>query len=760
MNTKQKSPTPPPATMTVRDVYYVLFRHKWLITILAGIGVVGSLALYFLWPFPYTSEAKIFVRYIQEVTGPSDLDTSAKVRTPDYQGTGILNTELQILTSQNLAFQVASNLGPEKILGKGSDPSNFLAAASFISLHLKAEVQKDCDVIFVYFSANDPTVVQPILNELIADYKLGYFEIHLAPGVSDSYLQTKKDSAHAELLTAMQALEDTKIQTGITSLDDAKKDAADLISKTMQNIFQTKAELAENEAAIADLRERISGVVTNKSATNRSTDIALAAAPTPDVVAKYKDLNDILNASRIREQGYLGQFTSDSNPLVQSAKRQRESAEKNIKAFEDENPGILSLKPGDLNRPGTTVDYEAMLRDFTHNHKTLTAKYQELTNQLAQARQQVALVAGAENKIMQATSEKDAADAKYKRSVLNEDQVSIEAAMGNQVSNIAPIEFPTPPARDFKQILKGVLGFLGFFVVLALGLPFLIELVLDQSLKSPVEVQARIGMPFFINIPRTNGHGKLAMFKRTKQVPLLTAQSGATLDSGSENQTPPPAPNGQMAAWDERHELRPFFDTLRDRLMTYFEMINLTHKPKLVAVTSCGAGAGVTSTAAGLASSLSEIGEGNVLLVSMNESDGEAHHFYKGKLTCGIEEVLEKKNRVQAQVQNNLFVAGETEAGDGRLPRVLPKRFSHLVPMMKASDYDYIIFDMPPVSDISITPRLARFMDMVLLVIESGKTSRDAAARVASLLAESKTNVGLVLNKNRSYMPKRLEQTF
>jgi hypothetical protein len=48
-------------------------------------------------------------------------------------------------------------------------------------------------------------------------------------------------------------------------------------------------------------------------------------------------------------------------------------------------------------------------------------------------------------------------------------------------------------------------------------------------------------------------------------------------------------------------------------------------------------------------------------------------------------------------------------------------------------------------------------MDMVLLVIESGKTSREAGMRAAALLTESKTNVGLVLNKNRSYLPKRLQ---
>ena len=76
---------------------------------------------------------------------------------------------------------------------------------------------------------------------------------------------------------------------------------------------------------------------------------------------------------------------------------------------------------------------------------------------------------------------------------------------------------------------------------------------------------------------------------------------------------------------------------------------------------------------------------------------------------------------------------------------------------MRASDYDYIIFDMPPMSQISITPRLARYMDMVLLVVESEKTDRDAAKRATNLLLESKTNVGVVLNKSRDHLPRRLQ---
>ena len=90
-------------------------------------------------------------------------------------------------------------------------------------------------------------------------------------------------------------------------------------------------------------------------------------------------------------------------------------------------------------------------------------------------------------------------------------------------------------------------------------------------------------------------------------------------------------------------------------------------------------------------------------------------------------------------------------------PRILPRRFNSLVPKIKASDYDYIIFDMPPVNQLSVTPRLASFMDMVLLVIESEKTDRDVVQRATAMLAESNANVRAILNKNRDYVPKRLQ---
>jgi uncharacterized protein involved in exopolysaccharide biosynthesis len=117
MNTKQKGlAAPPPAGINMRDIYYVLFRHKWMIAILIMLGVASSAAVYTKYPFPYVSYAKIFIRYIKDTRGSdSDIDNSMKVQLPDNHGSTIINSEVEILTSMDLAVQAATNVGPARI---------------------------------------------------------------------------------------------------------------------------------------------------------------------------------------------------------------------------------------------------------------------------------------------------------------------------------------------------------------------------------------------------------------------------------------------------------------------------------------------------------------------------------------------------------------------------------------------------------------------------------------------------------------------
>jgi Mrp family chromosome partitioning ATPase len=289
----------------------------------------------------------------------------------------------------------------------------------------------------------------------------------------------------------------------------------------------------------------------------------------------------------------------------------------------------------------------------------------------------------------------------------------------------------------------------------------LFELFLDRSVRRSSDFAKKLKLELFLSVPDLSAKqpGRLLFWRRKHQLPEPSVPSeseGALLEG---NNLKPDAiqlvkPNAiQLVMPVAEQLLHPFHETLRDRIIASFERRNLTHKPKLIALAGLGAGAGVTTTAAGLAKTLSETGGGNVLFVDLSPRQAAAHQFYRGKTVCGLDELL--LTRGNAQVEENLYVVSDSKSGE-RLSKVLPSRFRQLVPKLKASDFDYIIFDMPPVSELSVTPRLAGFMDMMLLVVESGKTSQELVQRAMVLLADAKVHVGGVLNKAQTYGPRKL----
>src|SRR4030095_5816508 len=129
---------------------------------------------------------------------------------------------------------------------------------------------------------------------------------------------------------------------------------------------------------------------------------------------------------------------------------------------------------------------------------------------------------------------------------------------------------------------------------------FFLELVVDQSLRRPKDMQDLPGLLHFLTIPslRSSSDPLLAFDEVHK-----SKGKGALAKKGPVPNMPP-QPDGAM---------QPYHEALRDRLVNYFEVRQMTHKPKMIALTSCHEGAGVSSVAVGLAASLSEIGDGNVL---------------------------------------------------------------------------------------------------------------------------------------------------
>ena len=202
--------------------------------------------------------------------------------------------------------------------------------------------------------------------------------------------------------------------------------------------------------------------------------------------------------------------------------------------------------------------------------------------------------------------------------------------------------------------------------------------------------------------------------------------------------------------------MRRYCDAIRDRLGLYFELNHLTHKPKLVGVAGLSDNAGASTLAAGLAASLSETNDGKVLLVDVNLGPEEVHSFFKGKPAYSLNAALKPKEEM-ASAADNLYLATVGSRNAGGPAQLGLKKFFDMMPNLKASDFDYIIFDMPPLHQTSPSWGMAAFMDKLLLVVEAEKNNRDVINRGYRKLVEERDNVAVVVNKTRSYVPKWLD---
>jgi uncharacterized protein involved in exopolysaccharide biosynthesis/Mrp family chromosome partitioning ATPase len=737
--------------LTLDDVYYVLFKHKWKIIICSTAGLLGAVALVAFRPPMYESEAKLFIRYVLDSKSPTPTPDGSRVIS-SYDGETVINSEIEILNSLDLAEQVVDTVGADKILAKAGGGKDRIQAAKIVRKGLVVEVPNKSNVMRILFQHPDPDIVQPVLTVLIDSYFKKHAEIHQAFGVVDDYLSQETDQLRAQLAQTEEELHQARNKAGVISLEDSKKDYTDQIAKIRQEIFDAEAELAGHQATLKAITP---AAPVSVAPTNAEPPVA--SLP----VDEYKSISARVDELWKKQEELSAQFT-DENTLVKGIRQQIAEAEESKQALEEKYPALTRLGApssyaGGGQRAGNSVDVAME----TTQVLAIQTKMKVLNGQLDEIRKEAGNMDQMDSTISELQRKKKLDEANYQYFSSSLEQARIDEAVNHgKLSNISKIQAPSPPFRAPPDSLKKIAMLAAGGVVLGFGWAFLIELVLDRSVKRPIDVQTKLRLPLFLAIPdvNRNGHRRLAKVDKDKVRALKPADSGAA--PGADTGGPPPHSGGQgIETWNPKLPLRPFYEALRDRLVMYFEVRGITHKPKLIAVTSAGRGAGVTTTAAGLAATLSETGDGNVLLVDMNQEQGSAQQFCQGRPVAKLEEALYKKD--SALVQDKLYVVTETEAANGsKLPRILPKRFTNLVPKLKVSDYDYIIFDMPAITQTSVTPRLAGFMDMVLLVIESEKTDRQLVQQSCALLAESKANVSAVLNKTRTYVPQRLHQEF
>jgi uncharacterized protein involved in exopolysaccharide biosynthesis/Mrp family chromosome partitioning ATPase len=648
------------------DILFALFKRKKTIIVWAVVGILAAAAVYFLYPPFYESQAKLLVRYVAERSAVDPSEAEKAAAASNNYGDRVIDAEMEILTSWDLAVQVAQALGPQRLLPPPQDlftrvvqalglkrllpPSGASAteagAAQSIVSGLKVTSSKGSNIIFISYKNRNPEVATLVLQELLSRYFVKHLEVHRSAGAFD-FVAQQTDQVRARLNQTEDALKSLREKTGIASLKEGSVALTGEAAKAKEQLNASEADLAEQQALVSQKADSGSKTWRKKK-------------PADDPKAKVAGTQAKIEAlkSRLRDIQQRTKQVSELAPQIEDLERKKEMDEANYKYFA-------------------------------------------------------------------ASLEKARVD---------------EALDPSKIPNISAVQRPSPSGLETKKRNKILMALAGGGLALGIALALLKGLVLNRTVGRPLQLETQLHIPLMLSIPYANG--RFALPRNGSSTPL-----GMVSTSRS---------HAKLAPWEAGHFIRPYCDAIRDRLGLYFELNHLTHKPKLVGVTGLSEDGGTSTLAAGLAASLSETNDGKVLLVDVNLGPEEVHPFFKGKPAYPLTKALKPSDSI-ASAADNLYLATVGSPNTGGPAQLGLKKFFDMMPNMKASDFDYIIFDMPPLDQTSPTWGMAAFMDKLLVVVEAEKNNREVIKRSYGKLIAERNNVAVVVNKARSYIPKWLD---
>ena len=177
---------------------------------------------------------------------------------------------------------------------------------------------------------------------------------------------------------------------------------------------------------------------------------------------------------------------------------------------------------------------------------------------------------------------------------------------------------------------------------------------------------------------------------------------------------------------------------------------------RVIGVTSCVRREGVSVVAANLASCAADLSPGKVLLVDANPRRAAVASRFGVRPSPGLADCLSGELAAQECItgttHENLFVlpAGPSDPHPGRFADA---RAIHLTENLR-QDFELIVIDLPPASEMDETVLASQLVDGFLLVLESERTRRQVAQRVKRQFEQVNARVlGVVLNKRKNHIP-------
>ncbi|WP_257984266.1 CpsD/CapB family tyrosine-protein kinase [Neobacillus cucumis] len=200
-----------------------------------------------------------------------------------------------------------------------------------------------------------------------------------------------------------------------------------------------------------------------------------------------------------------------------------------------------------------------------------------------------------------------------------------------------------------------------------------------------------------------------------------------------------------ITATNQNCKISEQYRTIRTNFLSSLNCIN----SRTIIITSPGHDEGKSTTAVNFAISLAQQGK-KVLLIDADLRNPILHYSFKMENSIGLSNVLSGNLLLEDSIYRSgirdldLLTSGPIPFNPAELlgSEVMGKLIETV-----SGQYDVVLFDTPPVLEVSDAKIIANQCDGVILVVRYGKTKNEQAIEVKKFLESSKANLlGTIIN--------------
>jgi len=564
-------------------------------------------------------------------------------------------------------------------------------AVRFVQDSMAIEPLRNSQLVAVTFTDRDGQLAADLANAIASAYQQFQLDMrYTTTGQAKEFLGRDVARVRGDISELQRRLQAYGAEKEILGLSDGGLDI-------------TEQALADINSRYTEARTRLAAAEARHRALQDAEPAAL-----PEVLAS-QTIHQLRQAATDLERRYeqmAQQFQPGWPPLVQVAEElatTREQLEREARTIAGQVRAVAST---DLAR--SRAEVETLETEWRKQKDTVqrvngdAIEYASLKGEIESKRQVL-------NDLVQRQSE-------------TETSYRLKETTASNIRIVEPAIAPDWPSSPRK--LFNLAAAIGLGLVLGVGLAFVVD-HLDNTVETENDVQQLTGAPVLAHVP-------------------LTSSLRAVEDRGPGDLTP------QLDLASHLEPRSHFAETIRT-LRTALLLATPDRPPRHVAVTGCEPGDGKSTVALNLAVVLTQLGR-RVLIVDSDLRRPRLHKALGTPNEAGLSTYLSGNSAIDDLILESevprLWVIPSGPIPPNPSELLGSPRLSAFLERVRDEDlFDHVIFDSPPVLSVTDSVILATRADAAVLVVRARVTGKEACARSAARLRQSRANlVGSVLN--------------